>query len=278
MKLSLLIFFNLFVIITSVFSQQKYIQGKVKNIENEKLLAYVNIGIVDENFGTTSNEYGEFELNIPNKFIEDSLTFSFVGFNTLTVSIKDLLNEKNIEIDLLENMNSLDEVILISKKPKIKKIGIRTHNPLLQGSIGSKDGKDIIEFGQIIKLKNRASHIISAHLYLNYLKNIDSALVRINFYNRENGKPGKRIIHKIIQKKLNLKKGWIDINLEENEIYLEEDFFITYEILPNKKRSEYLISYGGKLGGTNGFMRMNSQGIWYKLNGAAVSTYVRVKQ
>lgn len=274
MKLSLLIFFNLFVIITSVFSQQKYIQGKVKNIENKKSLAYVNIGIVDKNFGTTSNEYGEFELNIPNKFIEDSLTFSYVGFNTLTVSIKDLLNEKNIEIDLLENMNSLDEVILISKKPKIKKIGIRTHNPLLQGSISSKDGKDIIEFGQIIKLKNRASHIISAHLYLNYLKNIDSALVRINFYNRENGKPGKRII----QKKLNLKKGWIDINLEENEIYLEEDFFITYEILPNKKRSEYLISYGGKLGGTNGFMRMNSQGIWYKLNGAAVSTYVRVKQ
>jgi len=278
MKLFLLAFFNLFVIINSVFSQQIIIEGDIQNSKNLEPLAYVNIGIVNKDIGTTSNENGEFELNIPIKFTGDSLTFSYVGFETLTVSITKLLDDKKIEINLLEKLKLLDEVILISKKPKIKKIGIRAHNPLLQGSISSKDGKDIIEFGQLIKLKNRGTHIISAHLYLNYLKNIDSALVRINFYNRENGKPGKRIIHKNIQKKLNLKKGWIDINLEENEIYLEEDFYITYEILPNKKRSEYLISYGGKLGGTNGFMRMNSQGIWYKLNGAAVTTYVRVKQ
>jgi len=46
MKLSLLTFFSLFFIVTSIFSQQKIIEGKVQNSTNLESLAYVNIRVI----------------------------------------------------------------------------------------------------------------------------------------------------------------------------------------------------------------------------------------
>ena len=71
---------------------------------------------------------------------------------------------------------------LISKKPKIKKIGIRSHNPLLWGSVQNRDTYDIVEFGKVTHLHHKPSKLLSSHLYLNGVDGIDSALVRLNFY------------------------------------------------------------------------------------------------
>jgi len=179
---------------------------------------------------------------------------------------------------LLDKITSLDEVIIISSKLKTRKFGNKSHNPFLWGNLQSTDIKDIVEFGQLIKLNGRISKVLSAHLYINGVDGIDTALVRINFYNWKNGKPYKRIVHKAILKKLRFRKGWINIDLDDFGVLVQGDFFIAYEILPEKSRDQYLIFYGGKLGGRNGFSRTNSHGVWEELHGASVSTYVRVEQ
>jgi hypothetical protein len=51
---------------------------------------YVNIGIVNKNIGTISNNNGEFVLAIPAEFENDSVRFSMVGYVPLTLSVADL--------------------------------------------------------------------------------------------------------------------------------------------------------------------------------------------
>lgn len=261
----------------SVLAQTKYVIGKVLDSAILKPIPYVNIGISAKNFGTTSDENGMFELTIPKEFLQDTLTFSFVGFETIQKSISDLSKNVKNEIHLSERNNALDEVVLISKKPKIRKIGITSHNPLLWGSIQNKDSKDIVEFGKRINLR-KPSQILAAKLFLNGVDDIDSARVRVNFYDFSEELPGKRIVFKEVFKNLNLQKGWLTIEMENLDIVIDQNFFMSFEILPNANKSDYFIYYGGKLGGGSSFSRMNSQGSWSKLQGANVSTHVIVKQ
>ena len=256
----------------------KELKGVIIDQKTDAPVAFVNIGIINKNFGTVSNLQGEFTLNIPEKYLNDTLTFSRVGYQTLSFNISQLLKEENHKIQLVEKEISLKEVIVKAKRSRERKIGNKSHNPLLWGSIQNKTNHDIIEFCQLIRLKGITSNILSAHLYLNGVYGVDSCFVRVNFYECQDNEPGKRILTGQILKKLVLSKGWIDIDLEDQKISLKDDFFIGYEFLPDKNQKEFSVYYGGKLGGKNGFSRSNSQGKWDKLNGAGVSTYVKLQQ
>ena len=262
----------------AISAQTKIVSGIVVDSISKKAIPYVNIGIFYKNFGTITNEEGYFELQIPNELLHDSLTFSFVGFKMVTKPISGFSNQEKNQISLVEDNNALDEVVLISKKPKIKKIGIRSHNPLLWGSVQNRDTYDIVEFGKVTHLHHKPSKLLSSHLYLNGVDGIDSALVRLNFYNLANDKPLKRIVFKMVAKKVSLQKGWLVLNLDSYDIVLDEDFFMSFEIIPDVKFQNFSIYYGGKLGGGSSLARMSSQGEWFKLNGANVTTYVTVKQ
>jgi hypothetical protein len=88
------------------FSQ---IKAVIINSETKEKIPYVNIWVENENIGTTSNEKGEFELEIDSPKI---ILFSAIGFETKKIS-SDLI--KNI-LELKPETTELDEVILSSKK------------------------------------------------------------------------------------------------------------------------------------------------------------------
>ncbi len=256
----------------------KEFEGVVIDQKTNVPIAFVNIGIVNKNFGTVSGLQGKFRLCIPEKHLNDTLTFSRVGYQTLSIAIPELLTVKSHKIQLIEKATALKEVIVKAKRNRERKIGNKSHNPLLWGYIQNKTNRDIIEFCQLIKLKGITSNILSAHLYLNGVYGIDSCFVRVNFYECQNNKPGKRVLTRQILKKLALRKGWINIDLQDQAISLKDDFFIGYEFLPGHDKKGYSVYYGGKFGGKNGFSRSSSQGKWNKLHGASVSTYVKLQQ
>jgi hypothetical protein len=114
----------------------------------KKLLC--NIGIKGKNIGTVSKEDCTFMLNLRTENAHDTLTFSCIGFDDLNLLIPKIIREKNFVFYLHEKFIELDDVVISSKNPKIKKIGTKSANPLLWGSATSKDGKDIIEMGNAI--------------------------------------------------------------------------------------------------------------------------------
>jgi len=77
--------------------------------ETKEKIPFVNIWVENENIGTTSNEKGEFELEISSTKI---ILFSAIGFETKKISSDSI---KNI-LELKPMTTELDEVIINSKK------------------------------------------------------------------------------------------------------------------------------------------------------------------
>lgn len=67
-------------ICSALFAQHK-ITGVVKNQNTKNPIEYVSIGIKGKNVGTVSTEKGNFEMNIGNEFMGDSLLFSCIGYS-----------------------------------------------------------------------------------------------------------------------------------------------------------------------------------------------------
>lgn len=96
-----------FLIISNLcFSQLKSV---IINSETKEKIPYVNIWVENENIGTTSNEKGEFELEIENRKI---ILFSAIGYKTKKISS----NSINSILELEPLTTQLDEVIISSKK------------------------------------------------------------------------------------------------------------------------------------------------------------------
>ena len=102
--------------------------GQLKSViidsETKEKIPYVNIWVENEKIGTTSNENGEFELEIDNPKI---ILFSAIGFETKKISsdlIKKTLELKPITTELdgviINSKKSTQELIIGEfKKPKI---------------------------------------------------------------------------------------------------------------------------------------------------------------
>ncbi|HEY5370585.1 MAG TPA: carboxypeptidase-like regulatory domain-containing protein [Hanamia sp.] len=270
--------FFLFLFLTFTYASfgQIKIGGTVKQSDSS-ILSYVNVGIKLKSVGTVSNESGQFGVEIPKQFLKDTLTFSYVGFEELNVPIQSIVHSSIHVFVLKSKTTQLAEIVIKSKELKQRKIGTKSHNPFLWGTAQSKASNDIIEFAKFINIKNKVSRIQSVHIYLGGGVTIDSATFRINFYNVANGLPVDKIVDKNIIERMVIKKGWLTIDLTKEKIVLDQNFFVSFEFMPEQKFSKYGFSYGAQFGG-NYVSRNSSLGNWEKGSGASLSAYVTLLQ
>ncbi|WP_439879973.1 carboxypeptidase-like regulatory domain-containing protein [Pontibacter sp. MBLB2868] len=261
---------------TLVKAQELPLSGVVTAERNGKPLAYVNIGIRKKNLGTASGAKGEFVLKLPKEHLQDTLTFSAIGYQELSVPVRDLIKTQPLQIKLTEKVNALQEVVVKSRKMKIKKLGVTGRLPGVWGNPENKDGKDVYEFANFINTKDKPTEVLSVHFYLISSK-LDSAFFRINFYKNNNGLPGERIVEKSIVHPLSTKEGWVSIDLKKYDIYLTDDFFFGVEYLPAEGADRLAVSLGGKLGGRV-YSRQASLGDWGTFVGASLSSYLTARQ
>lgn len=98
----------LFILVSANLSAQ--IAGKVTDVKGEPL-PYVNIYLQDSYTGTTSNDDGNFSLNI-SKNGEYKITFQFLGYKSITKTISPTSFPFILNVTLQEESTSLDEVVL----------------------------------------------------------------------------------------------------------------------------------------------------------------------
>jgi len=246
------------------FSQEIEMNGIITDAKTKQPVEFVNIGILNKNKGTISNLQGEFNLSFTNKFLNDSLTISHVNYYSVKIPVKSL---KNQIIYLEPKTNELYEVVISSKKKKNKVIGVKSYNPLLWLGAISKD-MDIIENAQRINIPDKSVRVKFVNIYLRAGFKTDSSFVRINFYKNVDNSPDEKIIFENIIQKKKIEPGWLQIDLTKHYIYLEEDFFVGVEFLPDFK-NPLEVYIGAILTKGKGYSRRNSQGKWNKLQGAS---------
>ena len=279
------LYFFLFIGITlNSFSQERTINGEIKDAENKTQLQYANIGISNKNTGTVSNSEGNFSLKINETINENDLvSFSYVGYQTQTIAISKLKLSNNV-IELEPEKNQLDEIIVKFVKPKPKIIGRNSKGfGLMHYNFYSYYEKDVDdrlskEIGMKFKLKkdckiNDLNFNITSNEF-SYLK------FRLNFYTIENGFPTKLIVEKDIVFDIKDEfKGWFNLDLKPYEIYLDketEDIAVTIQWVESKKvnvKSKYFGISTAMSATETSFFREKSMDSWKK-SGQSLSFYL----
>lgn len=230
------------------YSQNKEIKGEVRHFEDNEPLTYVNIGIANKTVGTVSNKNGLFYLSLNEKVKQnDTVVFSFIGYRTERYLISEL-NDKNNIILLQPENTELDEVIVSSKKIKLKskKIG-RTSKGLGLTHMNfysyyEEDVDDRLSKERGMKLKIRRNCHIKDLNFKITSNDFTSLKFRVNFYKIEDGLPNELLIEKniVFEVKDNF-LGWFEVDLEPYEIYLKEDIedvAVTIQWLESVKKDE----------------------------------------
>ncbi len=101
----------IWVLCASLLCGQTEIKGKIIDKDNSEPVAYALIRLNDSNIGVFSDEQGNFSLSIDGRPDEQSLTFSYIGYKTKNIKVRDLPPDGVI---ILENENFNIEAVVVS--------------------------------------------------------------------------------------------------------------------------------------------------------------------
>ncbi|MEG3657091.1 carboxypeptidase-like regulatory domain-containing protein [Arenibacter palladensis] len=90
-------------------------QGKIIDSETKNPLVFATLSIDNTNISTVSNTEGYFSLKVPNDISEGQVSVSFLGYETRTIPLSQLKENKN-EIELTVSFMELSEVSLAVPK------------------------------------------------------------------------------------------------------------------------------------------------------------------
>lgn len=221
---------------------QSRVKGSIVD-KDQHPIAYVNIGIVDGEKGTVSDENGFFELPLSVEELKNPksiLKISCIGYSPKTFSLtnKELYKEK-LTIELEQHITVLDEVILSSNAISEHTIGHQKINSAKQVnfSIHRKKNENLgAEIGRRFHLKKGKNTLKSLRVFISE-NQFEQIKLRINVYGMEDNKPGKRLNHEnYILDIQDYKTGWISYDFPKGTSWLtENNIIISLEWIAYKK-------------------------------------------
>ena len=109
MKKTLLNF--IFILFTSfIYSQSGKVTGLIMDGEYDEPMAFANVIVKGSTIGTTTDFDGKYSLDLePGEY---TLTFSFVGYQTIEVSEVLIKSDEVEQVDVTLSTNTLDEIII----------------------------------------------------------------------------------------------------------------------------------------------------------------------
>ncbi|UII81546.1 SusC/RagA family TonB-linked outer membrane protein [Flagellimonas sp. CMM7] len=125
---------------------QQTISGKVTDVNNVPV-PFVNIILVGTATGTTTNQQGNYSIDIPAS--SSVLEFSVLGYQTQTITIN---NRTTINVQLIESSEQLEEVVLTA-------LGLKRETKELGYVVQSLDTKGVTEVKAVNFLDNLAGKL-----------------------------------------------------------------------------------------------------------------------
>ena len=213
-----------FILTFNMLHGQNKITGSVLDEKSNLPIEYVNIGIAGKNIGTVSDKDGKFSLVIESQYINDSLLFSCIGFESHSVKISDI--KENDTINLKEKLYFLNEVTVKPLIFKERVFGITSKSGFFTGFENNKLG---YECGLLLKNKKKA---IIKSVNVNISTSYDTIFFRLNIYEAKEKNSFENILTEPIYVsvlKENILKNSLHIDLTEQNIIVNGNFLVTLE-------------------------------------------------
>jgi hypothetical protein len=276
----ILIFWTLILSANFCFSQ---ITGVVTDsLKNP--IQYVNVGVLNKPLGTLTNSNGEFVLNIDSSMNLDTLKISCLGYKSKEMKIEGLINTKSkIQISLENYMEKLDEVVITSSKLKMYSEGkdkTKTSASVIFANSNHTNRNLGSEIGRKFSLGTKKPSVLTHFKFFIRENNFDAVKFRINIYSINNNRPDKKLFGSNIIVDVNNKgKDWVNVDLSEYDIKVQEDIIVTIEWLEGSKE-------GSKLNlpiiipsfGSTHYYKFGSQAQWKKFSNISSAMVLSYKQ
>ena len=249
--------------------------GQVIDAATEEPLPYVNIGLVNQNIGTVTDEAGYLVLEVPgNGYADATLRFSMIGFEPQDFTLQEYRDQKILTIPLQEKATALEEVVLTTKRNKYqtKILGNKTTSQLIYAAFTTN------------KLGNEMGFLVRGRKNPMILKKFNVSLVendygpirfRLNFYDLKDGLPNETLLNENIIVETDIQSGIVSKDLTPYEIVIDQDFFVAIEWIEDLGPGKLFFS--GGFFGSPLIAREVSQGTWSKVGSASVGMNVEVR-
>jgi hypothetical protein len=246
LKLLVLVFTTISI---SGFSQI-VLSGEVARADNKSPVAFVNIGILDSDVGSISEEDGSFSITIPEQYRKARLLFSALGYKRISLSVDSARNFGNLIVLLEESIQHLKPVTVIGEQFK------RKYEFGNDDSEGGTVYADTVTAGSAIALliENKGNidgfryprfkypalvEKVSVRVAKNTFKEFK---IRVRVYSVDSltGLPGKDLLNKSVVETSRIKKGWLEIDLLKHYIMIDGPFYLGFEWILEKEDRRYL--------------------------------------
>jgi hypothetical protein len=261
---------------------QKDFKGKLIDAKSKEPLPYVNIGIVDKGVGTVSDEEGIFHLTLNKEVIaeDDVILFSSLGYGQKEIPVSEAVFVYNEypEILLTPSDIELSEVVVTNDQlvPITEYVGYQNN-----GNSSFGYWRDNIALGGELATKitaKKGPRQLNALEFEVWENPSDSVLVRINIYADDGplGRPKTNLnqSNKNIITTLQKGRGFVDVDLEPYGIYVEDDFYVSLELLKVYGEAELGLVIAASNGDDGSYRKYASQDKWERLSDINMAYYV----
>jgi hypothetical protein len=192
-------------------------------------ISYANISSCTGNIGSLANEYGSFELNIPNNLLQDSLLFIAPGYQHTYILASTLMGD------------SMNVVILKDLEPfTLNTIYSVKRNPFFLDRTGRGKSYVIPQFyepgGQIAKafFTHKPVMLTTVSFYVKQCTSFPMR-VRLRLYELDtiNQLPGNELTSESIILEPDFAQGWINFDIESYEFVTHSTIVVAIEWLDN---------------------------------------------
>jgi len=254
------LFSTLFLVFLTFQLQAQLITGKVIDSSSEKPLEYVNLGVIDTPIGITTNENGEFSLDIKGQSPKAIVRISMIGYKPQIFQLEELTNKENI-IRLVNVPIQLGEVIAKPFSGKQKIIGTTDNKHGGLGGWGGTQRGTGHEIGTKLELGSSPVFIKSFHIYL-VKQSFECSVFRLHIRSIANNLPSEELLTENILIQLTKKSGWVNIDLEKYNLVFSGDVVLSLEWV-NVIGLKRLIKVNGVMGANIHFRMNDKQGRTY---------------
>lgn len=238
-----------------LYAQSENLKGQV--LSQDGPLSFCTIGIKGKNLGTVSDLNGHFSIPVTDLVRNDSLTFSYVGFESTTISIRSLIGQEKIEILLKENLQQLNEVVINAKRTKQIEFGYKKETEVFLWIKGLGEGAEIASF---IPLRKRVFLDEISFPIENDLG--EEFTLLLNIYERDptTGKPRNQLLKERTLIRSSKKEGRIIVDISNQNIEVNKPFFISLKWIDISKEMPLL---GMSFTNDKAFLRTVALGEWH---------------
>lgn len=262
---------------TATFSQNLTkesitVKGKIIQQDNSQPLAYASTGILNKSIGTLTDTLGNFNFQISQENLTDTLQISLVGYFSKQIAVKSFVESNERIIRLRVKVIELAEVKIANRKLNTETIGRQSNGKFIQVSIHNKKSVEQTigsEMGMRFKTKKTNTTLKDFSFNISG-NNFNSIKYRINIYSVKDNMPDTLIYNKQIFMTLdNFKTGWTKVDLEPYNIKPPQDFIVTIQWVESrmdkKEDPVTLIPVGKTFFSKNCYARIASQDKWKRM-------------